>query len=367
MIIKSLARTVSLRSTGICVAGLIVAATVIISPAGPALGASPRFKVIATVNVRVNPFGETLAPDGRTVWIANSGVSPETAAPLTGLGHTVTVLNERTFAIQSVINVGKFPEEITFSRGGRQAFVTNSTSGTVSVINTAKRSVRQTVRLSAIPMTFPYGIIAAPRNGKVFVTSVGGASAKTVAVLCDKNPAAVTICDTIKVPRFTGGTALTPDGKVLVITRGRGDNGPPEVTLINPATDRIIGDLSLRRGGAAQTVAITPNGKFAYSAIYGGPGGVWVINLASRKTVKVIPTPDKGMIGTAVSPNGRFVIATDFTLGEVSIISTATQAIVATVPVGKMPNGVVFSADGRRAFVANQGATTISVISFPAG
>jgi YVTN family beta-propeller protein len=154
---------------------------------------------------------------------------------------------------------------------------------------------------------------------------------------------------------------------MLVITRGRDNNGPPEVALINPATNRVIDDLSLRRDGAAQTVAVTPNGRFAYSAIFGGTGGVWVIDLATRKTVKVIPTPDKGMVGIAVSPNGRFVIATDFTRGEVSIISTATQRILATIPVGKKPNGVVFSADGRRAFVANQGSTTVSVISFPSG
>lgn len=366
MITKRLTRAVPLRYAGICAAGLIAAATAIIYPAGPALGANPQFKIIATIDVRANPFGEALSPDGRTVWIANSGVSPIGAPSIGGgLGHSVTIINARTFAIQSVIDVGKFPEEITFGRAGHQAFVTNSTSGTVSVIDTTTRSVQQTVDLSAIPMTFPFGIIAAPRNGKVFVTSVGGASPKTVAVLCDRNPSRVTICGTIKLPELTGGTALTPDGKVLVITRGRANPGPPEVVLINPATDRVIDDLSLHRDGAAQTVAVTPNGRFAYSPIFGGTGGVWVINLVTRKSVKVIPTPDTGMVGIAVSPNGRFVIATDFLKGEVSVISTATQRIVATIPVGENPNGVVFSADSRRAFVANQGDTTVSVISFP--
>lgn len=324
-------------------------------------GSAAPFKVIATVNVGVNPFGEAVAPDGRTVWIANAGPS---TVHVGEQGHTVTVLDERTLAIDSVINVGVFPEEIAFAHDGRRAFVTNSTDGTVSVISTARRAVQQTVSLSGIPMTFPFGI-SATHKGKVFVTSVGGASPKSIAVLCAKNRGPVSICGTIVAPAFTGGTALTPHDRLLVVTRGQTEDGPPEVTLIDPVTNQITGDLSLNRPGAAQTVAVSPDGKFAYAAIFGGTGGIWVINLATRATVTTIPTPDTGMIGIQVSPDGRFVAATDFLLGEVSVISTATDRIVANIPVGPQPNGVVFSADGCRAFVANEGATTVSVISFP--
>lgn len=351
----------SLPRAGYGAAALIAATAVLVSPATQASGSAAPFRVIATVDVGVNPFGEALAPNGRTVWITNAGPA---AAHVGDQGHTVTVLNARTLAIQSVINVGQFPEQIAFSHDGRQAFVTNSTDATVSVINTVRRAVQQTVDLSGIPMTFPYGISAAA-NGKVFVTSIGGASTKTIAVLCAEHHAPVSICGTIEAPVFTGGTALTPHDKLLVVTRGQVEDGPPEVTLISPVTNQITGDLSLNRPGAAQSVAVSPDGRFAYAAIFGGPGGVWVIDLANQKTVTVVPTPDIGMVGVQVSPDGRFVVATDFLLNEVSVISTAANRIVANIPVGPEPNGVVFSADGCRAFVANQGDTTVSVISFP--
>ncbi len=364
-------RLSSLPSCRYALIGLVAAAGCVLAPmaAAPASAAgAPGFKVIATVNVKVNPFGLTLAPDGKTIWIANAG-------PITGhigqVGHVVTVLDERRLTVESVIKVGKFPEEITFSQGGRQALVTNSTSGTVSVIDAATRRVTQTVNLAGIPMTFPFGIAAAPAQAKVFVTSLGGASKKTVAVLCDRIHAPVRICGTVKAPAFTGGGVLTPGGKTVVITRGRAYNGPPEITVISTRTNKIVADVKIPGKAAAQTVAVTPDGRFAYAALfgYGGAhsGAVWVVNLVTHKSVKIIRTPDSSMIGTAVSPDGRFVVATDFKLGKVSVISTATNSIIANIKVGKEPNGLAFSANGRRLFVANQDATTVSVIAVPAG
>ncbi|HEV2989164.1 MAG TPA: YncE family protein [Candidatus Angelobacter sp.] len=46
----------------------------------------------------------------------------------------------------------------------------------------------------------------------------------------------------------------------------------------------------------------------------------------------------------------------------VSVIDTSTNAVIATIPVGNFPAGVVFSPDGTRAYVANSGDGTISVI-----
>src|SRR6266542_1735035 len=71
--------------------------------------ANPQFQVIATVDVGVNPFGDTIAPDGNTVWVANAGT------PGGASDHTVTVLDASTFATQSVIGVGIFAEDIAFA------------------------------------------------------------------------------------------------------------------------------------------------------------------------------------------------------------------------------------------------------------
>lgn len=325
-------------------------------------GAVSPFQVIATVNVGVSPFGDATAPDGGTVWVANSGGVGGVS------GHTVTVLDANTFAIESVINVGTFPEDIAFAQAGSQAFVTNSSDATVSVINTTSRTATQTVDLSAVPMTFPFGIIASKDSQKVFVTSVAGqrdTSLDNIGILDNSHPAHVTVDGAINVPQFTGRPDITPDGSLLVVPRGRGDLAPPEALIINPATNQIVNDLTLARAGAPESATVTPNGRFAYVSILGGTGGVWVIDLATRSTVTVVATPDTRNFGVKATPDGRFVFATDFLLNEVSVISTATNQIVANIPVGTEPNDIAFTPDSSKAFVTNQGDNTVSVISIP--
>jgi YVTN family beta-propeller protein len=346
----------------IAVAGMLA---MIIVAARPAAAESSGFDVVATVDVAVEPFGATTAPDGRTVWIANAG-------PLDGhmgdTGHTVTVLDARTYAIQSVIDVGLFPEDIAFAHGGRQAFVTNSTDGTVSVIDTATRRVTQTIDLTGIPMTFPFGVIATRNSRKVYVTGVGLASDAGVAILDNSNPRRITIGSTITLPGFTHRPALTPDGRLLVVPRVQLGGGP-EAVLIDTTTDRVVDVISLDSAGGPQAATVTPNGRFAYVGIFGGvlggEGGVAVVDLARRAVVTVIRTPAPEVHGVRASPDGRFVIATNYRLGTISVIATATNTIVANVEVGAEPNDIAFTTDGRRAFVTNQEDTTVSVVALP--
>ncbi len=70
----------------------------------------------------------------------------------------------------------------------------------------------------------------------------------------------------------------------------------------------------------------------------------------------------------ALSPaaSGKATAITVYVANEddnsVSVIDGASNKVVATIPVGKWPHLVVFSADGQRAFVANGESATISVI-----
>ena len=45
------------------------------------------------------------------------------------------------------------------------------------------------------------------------------------------------------------------------------------------------------------------------------------------------------------------------------MIKTANRAVVATIPVGSIPEGVAFTPDGTHAYVANQGSSSVSVIA----
>ena len=62
---------------------------------------------------------------------------------------------------------------------------------------------------------------------------------------------------------------------------------------------------------------------------------------------------------TAVSPDGHKVYITNAASNNVSVIDTATNTVIATIPVGPGPFGVALSPDGRKVYVANVNSGTV--------
>jgi YVTN family beta-propeller protein len=69
--------------------------------------------------------------------------------------------------------------------------------------------------------------------------------------------------------------------------------------------------------------------------------------------------------GVAVSPDGGRAYPANAGPDSVSVIDTATNRTVGNpIHVGKKPVGVAVSPDGRRAYAANEGSASVSVIKF---
>ena len=91
--------------------------------------------------------------------------------------------------------------------------------------------------------------------------------------------------------------------------------------------------------------AITPNGAFAYVANYFGDN-VSVINTATNAVVGSPIAVGDYPYGVAITPDGAFAYVTNNneerkTLDDtVSVIDTATNAVSATIPVGAFPRSV---------------------------
>ena len=65
----------------------------------------------------------------------------------------------------------------------------------------------------------------------------------------------------------------------------------------------------------------------------------------------------------AVTPDGSKVYVPDGNGGTtVSVIATATNTVIATIPVGNNPFGVAVTSDSSRAYVAINGLNIVSVI-----
>lgn len=64
---------------------------------------------------------------------------------------------------------------------------------------------------------------------------------------------------------------------------------------------------------------------------------MWVIDLKTLSTATVINTGDPGTFGVSITPNGRYVFATNFLKDNVVVINPATNQVIATIPVGAQP------------------------------
>ncbi|MDZ7662983.1 YncE family protein [Thiohalophilus sp.] len=65
----------------------------------------------------------------------------------------------------------------------------------------------------------------------------------------------------------------------------------------------------------------------------------------------------------AITPDGRYVISTHATRGDVSVLDMTTNQIVHRIPTGPAPNYTLVTRDGQRAYVSNSGDGTITEIA----
>lgn len=134
------------------------------------------------------------------------------------------------------------------------------------------------------------------------------------------------------------------------------------VARYDPATARV--DWVMGTGQTAtHMLAITPDGKRAYTANIGSDT-VTAIELNAPPGPKMIAHIPVGKQPEAidVSPDGRELWVGQNGDGQISIIDTATHQLKETVKVGEVPIRVKFTPDGRRVLVSDAKANQLIVL-----
>ena len=109
-----------------------------------------------------------------------------------------------------------------------------------------------------------------------------------------------------------------------------------------------------RDGGAPVT-----SSRKGYVGLF-GDNAIAVLDTVTNRVTKTIPVtaPD----GLIVTPDGRMVYVSSGDTGSVKVISTDSDAIVASIDVGAKPAGLAITPDGRRVVVAVGGANEAVII-----
>jgi DNA-binding beta-propeller fold protein YncE len=126
-----------------------------------------------------------------------------------------------------------------------------------------------------------------------------------------------------------------------------------KLLIIDPKTRAI--QAAIDTDGTGHWAAVLPDGSKAYVANKNDRMFVSVIDLKARKMTGQVPMP-KGTQGITASPDGKRVIAIDFTDPKFYVIDTSTDKIVDTITVDKNTTGPFrarYSPDGLTLITAN--------------
>lgn len=262
--------------------------------------------------------------------------------------NTVSVINTATNTVTKTIpvGVGTQPFGVAVTSDGTTAYVTDGTSPFgVAVINTATNSVTATISVISLP---PIGVAVTPDGSKAYVTY----DVSNIVSVIDT--ATKSVIAMISVGNNPFGVAVTPDGGKVYVA----NYGSNAVSVINTATNTVLATIPV--GALPLGVAVAPDGSKAY-VTNADSDTVSVIDTTTNSMVTTIPVGTYP-IGVAVAPNGKRIYVTNFFADTVSVIDTATASVIATIPVGIDPEGIAITKNGSEVYVANRNSNSVSVI-----
>lgn len=353
---------------------LIIIILVLAFPAG--FAAAGDIAVTDLIPTGDGPFGLALSADGAKLYISEFG---DVYGFGPNPGETVRIFDTATLTELGSMTVGINPEDIAISSDGDFGYVVNSTSADVTVFRTDTDVVVETIPVGVFGRSFLFGIAEVPGEEKLYVTSGGGdydGSDENIWII-DIGADSATRHQVTGTILLAGGiTRVAFDAERGLAYAGLGFPGndftaQPDVVVIDTKTDTVVDTIDINVAGTEshgiEDVAISPDGKRLYVPVFdffGGTSEVFVVDLGSRKVENLIQVSDDyAQHGAGISPDGAFVLVTNFLEGSVSVILTSTQTVIRKLPVGGEPNEVIFSADGGLAYVTNQLSNSVSVIS----
>lgn len=299
------------------------------------------------------PVNLAITPDERLAIVANSvdwiqdGTSwkpqPDTK---------LYVLNLKTSPPSQVgtIEIGKQPSGLAINRAGNLALVANRADKSISVLSISGNDVKL---VDTIAMGDEVASVAFTPDGKrALVTKF---AAHKIALLTIEGQKVTNTKHDMPVGLWPYNIDVTPDGKIG-ISADNGNSGSPDghvdtvsVIDLEQQPPRVIDRVVV--GDAPEGFAISPKGDVAVAVLLGGasvPKSAWfntkrngtlaVLKIEGKKVTKVGEVQVGGLPeGLVFSPDGKYLYVGNFTDRDVSILKVDGAKITDTGKKLKLP------------------------------
>ena len=235
------------------------------------------------------------------------------------------------------------------------AYVPNSSSNNVSIIDTASNRVVSSVFAG----TTPYGVatVVNPTETLALIANAGSSNVSVIRTFKDITSNAVVFQKLLDVPVGRGphGIAADPAGTFAYVTNST-DGTVSKIALSN----FTVAAATIPVGSNPLGIVVTPDGASIYVA-NNSSGTVSVISAADNTRIVTVPV-GVNPIGIAVNPAGTFVYVANSGSNSVSVIKTADHSVITHNDIHfATPTGVAVNPAGTLAYITNTGSASISL------
>ena len=289
-------------------------------------------KVVLKLPTGLGPHEVAVSPDGRTAYVSNFGrysVYPAGDTEHDKAGHTITVIDLVDRKVKTTFDLGTHtgPHGMTVSHDGKLVWVTTETPQAVLELDSATGKILHVWNTN---QERSHMIVATPNETKFYVTNTVSGSVSVI----DRATSEVKVVST---GPGTEGIAISPDGKEVWAASRLDD----KISVISTATDTIVAAFP-SGGKGPKRMDFTPDGTQVW-VTNPSSNQTTVFDAHARELLASL-TLSKSPSGVYISSDGRRAYITNAVANELTFIDVMSRKIVNTMPIGSDPDGVAWSA-----------------------
>jgi len=279
------------------------------------------------------------------------------ARPMVYVPHTKTgevwTIDPATFAVVGRYRLGGELQHVVPSWDMKTLYASDDTGNHLTPFDP-----RTGLPGASIPVTDPYNLYFTP-DGR---SAISVDEARRQLVFYD--PRTWAVQQTLATPDCKGidHSDVTPDGRTAVFTC-EFDGRVAVVDLVGRRVLRTIDMPTRHTTMGPQDIKLAPDGSVFYIAD-SQEGGVWVLDGAATKVLRVIPT-GRGAHGLYLSRDAKRLFVTNRLEGSVSVLDAYTGAVQATWRIGEhaSPDMGNVTADGAQLWLSGRYDHAVYVLS----
>ena len=313
-------------------------------------------KIVATFPLVNSVFGPptnlAITPDGSLALVANSMDWVQDAGAWKGApGNDIYVIDLKASPpfVVATVKGGKQPSGMAINRAGNMALVANRADNSVTVLSIAGRDVKVT---DSVAMGEQVSAVAFLPDGKRAIAAKN-VNNKAAMLAIDGDKVTYNKYDML-VGLFPYNVAVTPNGK-LALTANNGNLGSADgnvdtvgVIDLEANPPREIDQVVV--GDGPEGLAVSPTGDIAVTMLlrgsnaarnahfYNRNGSVVVLGIDGKKVTKLAEIEVGGLPeGAVFSPDGKYLYVGNYLDDDVSILAVNGRTVTDTGKRFKLP------------------------------